>query len=212
MYNGRDDLRGGRELTPEHAINWNVYYPKTPTPETQSLLIDHKVTARVFNLPESAIPDDVKYIANLPHRNLIRGSQIGVVSGEELAKFFGVRPLTPDKVLDPDYRVESLKLFQLDPRPGTPEFKTPLWYYILKEAEVQSQGARLGELGSRLVAEVLAGAIYYGNEFAYDDKWVPKVIHPDHNDFTLHEIIDYVLTPAPPPPPPPGKASHKKGK
>ena len=31
--------------------------------------------------------------------------------------------------------------------------KTPLWFYILKEAEVKQGGQRLGEVGSRLVVE-----------------------------------------------------------
>ena len=194
---GDDDLRGGRALVPGHAIDWSVFYPKVPTPETMSMLIDRKVTARVFNLPESAIPDDIKYVANLPHRNLIRGSQIGVVSGEELARFYGITPLTPDEVLGDDKgRAAVDELFRLDHDAGvgSGDFKTPLWYYVLKEAEVHSKGARLGKVGSRLVAEVLAGACYYGDEFRFDDSWRSKVINTtaSTNTITLHDIIDYV--------------------
>lgn len=36
---------------------------------------------------------------------------------------------------------------------------TPLWFYILKEAELREHGARLGALGSRLVAETLVGIV-----------------------------------------------------
>jgi hypothetical protein len=36
--------------------------------------------------------------------------------------------------------------------------KTPLWYYILKEAELNG-GSRLGRVGSRIVAETLVGVI-----------------------------------------------------
>ena len=197
---GDDDLRGGRVLEPGHAIDWKVFYPKNPTAETMSMLIDRKVTARVFNLPESAIPDDIKYIANLPHRNLIRGSQIGVVSGEELARFYGIPPLTPDEVLGDDKgRPAVEELFRLDHDAGVKmgEFKTPLWYYILKEAELQSKGARLGKVGSQLVAEVLAGACYYGDEFRFDDSWKSKVINTQAhtNAVTLHDIIDYIESP-----------------
>ena len=191
-YDGLDDMRGGRPLDPEHVIDWNVFYPVKPNKHTQSLRIDRKVTSRVFNLPESAIPDDIKYIANLPHRNLIRGSQIGVVSGEELAEFYGITPLTSRQVLGKDARDESEKLFTQEPK-DKPTFKTPLWYYIITEGEVSEKGARLGPVGSRLVGEVLAGAIYYGNEFPYKNDWTPLVIHPGSNVFTLHEIINYVL-------------------
>lgn len=203
-FSGLDDMRGGRKLEPQHVIDWNVFYPDPLTPETRSLRIDHKVTARVFNLPESAIPDDIKYIGNLPHRNLLRGSQIGVVSGEELATFYGVAPLTPAEVLGADNRPASRELFKLDhickdnaTCQGCKDdatFKTPLWYYILKEAEVHSNGEMLGEVGSRLVAEVLAGALYYGNEFAYDDNWKSKVINigSASNAITLRDILKYV--------------------
>lgn len=86
------------------------------------------MTARVFNLPETAIPDDIKYIGNLPHRNLIRSSQIGIVSGEELAEFYELDAskddpkkseiLTPDEVLGDDAGREDVEdLFRLDSEP-----------------------------------------------------------------------------------------------
>ena len=37
--------------------------------------------------------------------------------------------------------------------------RTPLWYYVLAEAEVLGEGRRLGPVGSTLVAEVLVGLI-----------------------------------------------------
>jgi hypothetical protein len=36
---------------------------------------------------------------------------------------------------------------------------TPLWYYILKEAEEFEDGNRLGPVGGRIVAEVLIGLL-----------------------------------------------------
>ena len=35
--------------------------------------------------------------------------------------------------------------------------KTPLWYYVLKEAEVKANGNSLGPVGSRIVAETMIG-------------------------------------------------------
>ena len=37
--------------------------------------------------------------------------------------------------------------------------KTPLWYYILKEAEMKAGGNTLGPMGSRIVAETIIGLI-----------------------------------------------------
>jgi hypothetical protein len=37
--------------------------------------------------------------------------------------------------------------------------ETPLWYYILREADVREAGSRLGPVGSRIVGEVLIGLL-----------------------------------------------------
>ena len=36
---------------------------------------------------------------------------------------------------------------------------TPLWFYVLKEAEVIESGLRLGPVGSRIVGEVFVGLL-----------------------------------------------------
>ena len=36
---------------------------------------------------------------------------------------------------------------------------TPLWYYVLKEAEVIADGLTLGPVGGRIVAEVIIGVL-----------------------------------------------------
>lgn len=58
--------------------------------------------------------------------------------------------------------------------------QTPLWFYILKEAETRGSGNRLGPLGSRLVAETLAGLVIHGTDTYWnapgsDDngRWTP---------------------------------------
>jgi hypothetical protein len=39
------------------------------------------------------------------------------------------------------------------------ERSTPLWYYVLKEAEVLADGLHLGPVGGRIVAEVIVGLL-----------------------------------------------------
>ena len=69
----------------------------------------------------------------LGFRNLVRGKFYDLPSGEAIAKAMGV------------------------PVVGTPAFPegTPLWYYILREAEQTSGGAELGPVGGGIVAEVI---------------------------------------------------------
>ena len=57
---------------------------------------------------------------------------------------------------------------------------TPLWFYILKEAEV-TEGDTLGPLGSRIVAETLIGLIVedggsYWHEAGGDGAWTPAEV------------------------------------
>ncbi|ADW69079.1 peroxidase family protein [Granulicella tundricola] len=145
------DLRGSQELVAEHVIDWGTFLGgATPL---RSNRIDGKVTSVVFDLPESAIPDDIKYIGNLPQRNLIRSRQVGLCAGEDLAKFYGIERLATRKI-EPDEAAHHLYMEK-------GHFRTPLWYYILKEAEAVGgpKSSRLGALGSRLIGEVIVGAI-----------------------------------------------------
>jgi hypothetical protein len=54
---------------------------------------------------------------------------------------------------------------------------TPLWYYILKEAEVMEKGLRLGPVGGRIVGEVIIGLLQLDrNSFLADEpNWKPTL-------------------------------------
>lgn len=211
LFNNRDldhkgDLRGGRPLTLDHVIDWNVFYPKG-SPAPPSLQIDSKITSVVFDLPESTIPDNVKTVGNLPLRNLTRSREIDLSCGEDLADFFGIEKLTPAQV-EPNEKAHYLYEADVNiyPKPGgvgerlddlsqkgytDTRFKTPFWYYILKEAEINGKGQRLGALGSRIIAEVICGGIFYGTDTKFDYNWKSKITGT--NVVTLRDLIDFVL-------------------
>jgi hypothetical protein len=58
--------------------------------------------------------------------------------------------------------------------------RTPLWYYVLKEAEVREKGEHLGELGSRIVAETVIGVMLTDPEsyLTKDHSWDPSKTAP----------------------------------
>ena len=76
--------------------------------------------------------------------------------------------------------------------------RTPLWYYILAEAE-QQQSAHLGPVGGRIVAETIIGLLL-GDPLSYlsvQPNWEPvfptrdpKVTEP----FTLSDLIAFALS------------------
>ena len=51
---------------------------------------------------------------------------------------------------------------------------TPLWFYILREAEVLQLGERLGPVGSRIVAETIIGMVRTDPTAFIKQKWDPS--------------------------------------
>jgi hypothetical protein len=57
------------------------------------------------------------------------------------------------------------------------ERSTPLWYYVLREAEIVAEGLHLGPVGGRIVAEVLIGLLQ-ADESSYlstQPRWRPTL-------------------------------------
>lgn len=88
----------------------------------------------------------------IPVRNLLRGLALSLPTGEEVAGWMGETPLKPEQLIaGPEKDILSREVFK---------GKTPLWFYILKEAELVG-GNHLGRVGSRIVAETLVGLVKY---------------------------------------------------
>jgi len=71
---------------------------------------------------------------------------------------------------------------------------TPLWYYVLKEAEVTGEGQHLGPLGSRIVAEVFFGLTLGGrNSFLRQQPgWKPTLPAAQPGTFTMADLLGFV--------------------
>jgi len=87
---------------------------------------------------------EVQEFHSLAVRDLQRGQGVGLPSGEVVARFLNEEPLSGDEI-------GAVKA-------GWPG-ETPLWYYILREAGVRSNGDRLGPVGARIVGDVLVGLL-----------------------------------------------------
>ncbi len=84
--------------------------------------------------------------------NLRRGAKMKLPAAQDLAKFMKIEVLAPSQIGDDTPDGKAARKHGLHER-------TPLWYYILKEAHVTQGGARLGPLGSRIVAETFVGLL-----------------------------------------------------
>ena len=157
-------------LPPEWKINWCKFFEIDPVPRA-SRGIDTKIAnalhglehpvLRLFNAPTSDEPrsptlsGEIPPEKVLPVRTLWRSARMGLPSGQEVARAMGLKPVD-DADIAPDYapHTETLRFYGFDK-------DTPLWYYILKEAELSKMGnrQRLGPVGSRIVANVIMGAL-----------------------------------------------------
>jgi len=94
-------------------------------------------------------------------------------SGQEACRLSGVQPLASAQIGFDDEDNEFLRDRGLNE-------KTPLWYYLLREAELLGRrrfrgGECLGPLGSRIVGEVLLGVLNADPEhyLNVDPNWRP---------------------------------------
>lgn len=111
--------------------------------------IDTKLAKGLFDLP--FVPDR-QPMKELATRNLLRAYNLSVPHAQACCDGYGVNPLTRAELLggeDPAIQSILVNYGFLS--------KTPLWYYVLREAAVQQGGERLGEIGSRIVCETIIG-------------------------------------------------------
>jgi hypothetical protein len=140
------DLMGFRPVTEEHTVDWTLQIDVAGQASAQrAKRIDSRLPGALIALPTqiSGSQPGTDY-ASLANRDLQRGQSVGLASGEAVARHLGVPPLT----------ASQLGLAQ---HGWTGE--TPLWLYILKEAEALHAGEQLGPVGGRIVGEVLIGIV-----------------------------------------------------
>ena len=89
-------------------------------------------------------------MAALATRNLRRALALGLPSGQGMAGFFGVAPMTAAQLTS---GLPAGEVALLNSSGQLLLKKTPLWYYCLREAAVINSGNQLGPVGGRIVAE-----------------------------------------------------------
>jgi hypothetical protein len=96
-----------------------------------------------------SLPGMSGMMAVLARRNLLRGLALGLPSGQAMASFLKVAPLTTAQLTA---GLPANEVALLNASGGLLRKKTPLWYYVLREAAVLRQGDQLGPVGAAIVA------------------------------------------------------------
>ncbi|HEV2780155.1 MAG TPA: heme peroxidase family protein [Actinophytocola sp.] len=181
------DLRGGARAR-RRFIGWQTFFDFGGD-QTQHVRnakrIDTKISTPLFNLPLAAIPSrDAP--TSLAQRNLLRHITWSIPSGQAIAQAMGIQPLWAQNF-------PELQQFAH----GLPS-STPLWYYILKEAELLAGGQRLAGVGARIVGEVFIGLLQLDptSYLATNPNWRPTLPRRDPNqpvgsDFTMTDLLTF---------------------
>jgi hypothetical protein len=142
-----NDLRGGFR-SPRRFVGWQTFFRFAgfENDVRPNKRIDTKLSTPLFDLPLGAIPAGTPP-TSLAQRNLLRHLTWRLPSGQSIAAAIGAPALTEHDLAD----LSSIYQPFVN--------STPLWYYILKEAEVFEDGLHLGPVGGRLVAEVFIGLL-----------------------------------------------------
>jgi hypothetical protein len=192
----------GLVLPPELKIEWNRLFIIDKRFPRLSRAIDTKIanglhrlgpqTVKVFSAPAGAEPHPrqsgetpPEYV--LPVRTLWRSARMGLPSGQDVARAMGLAPLNSyDIAPDNGPHTETLRDYVFDK-------DTPLWYYVLKEAELpEAKGRHLGPVGSRIVANVIMGALRAdpSSYLSVDPTWQPAL--PTKGEDQMAKILRFI--------------------
>lgn len=157
------DLIGFKPVSPGHHVEWTCLFDSDGRPTAaRAKKIDGRLVGALIALPVALTgASEVEEFHSLAFRDLERGQGVGLPSGEAVARRLGESPLTGDEIgaVKAGWRGQ-----------------TPLWYYILREADVRCSGNRLGPVGARIVGEVLVGLLDLDPASVRHapDNWEPK--------------------------------------
>jgi hypothetical protein len=146
-----------------------------------------KIDSVLSNGLES-IPGGSGIMAVLASRNLRRGLAMGLPSGQATATALGLAPMTSAQLTS---GLPANETAILNSNGKLLLNKTPLWYYVLREAAVLSGGNKLGPVGAKIVADTFVRMLKRDRE-SYLNRvpaFTPFLPSDTPGDFTVTDII-----------------------
>jgi Animal haem peroxidase len=172
------DLIGFCEVRPERRVDWSLIFDVPGFPPAQrAKRIDGRLPESLIALPRAITGvGKADAYASLANRDLQRGQAVGLPSGEAVARALGIEPLGEEQI-------------GLAAKGWSGE--TPLWIYVLREADALHDGDRLGPVGGRIVGEVLVGIIDADPESfrSVDRSWRPTLPSRDPDGFGIADVL-----------------------
>jgi hypothetical protein len=158
-------------LSKELVIDWSYWFDFGDGKMQYAKRFEAKIVNTFLNIPGpidnplewpfDIPPESQQDLRSIAVRNLLRSSAFALPSGQTVAWYLGFTPLTQNEL-----GLASSGLTE-----------APLWYYVLKEAELHTNGVTLGDVGSRIVGEVMVGLVK-GDPTSYlsvNPGWTPTL-------------------------------------
>lgn len=143
--------------------------------------IDTQLPSTLFNLEVAPGQNNI-----LAHRNLLSGQRLGLPNGQQVVEElnllgFNVNLLTDSEIIDGKAPIEIKN-------------NTPLWYYILKEAEVRSDGKHLSDVGGIIVGETIIGLLEADmtSFINRSSEWLFKLGNSSNDMVSIIDIFNFI--------------------
>lgn len=182
------------QLPDNWVIDWSRFV-NAETPVRSIKGVDSRLDTPLdvmINQGEPSRPPELNALfQNLARRNLRRGYRLNLPSAQDMiaginasGHFRPIQTLAPDVVMA-NRTIEGADF-------GT---TTPLWFYVLREAETVGAG-HLGPLGTHIVAGTLLGLIMkdpssYWNDNSAGHRWLPSTFRPSAPIDSLKEMLRF---------------------
>lgn len=188
------DLRGSRVIPERFRIDFGFFFEipgVAGPPGNLSRQMDTGLANGLFTLPvpEVVPPEPAPPIVSLAERNLLRGKLVGIAAGQDIAEVMGVKPISND---------------ELGLTGAGWNGKAPLWFYVLAEAgrprgtppsAEEPGGRRLGEVGGRIVAEVILGILHADRtSYLHARQFVPEPPIATSDEFRMGDFLTFAGT------------------
>lgn len=175
-----DDLTG-RRRAPRRFIGWQTFFDFGDGEVKPNKRIDTSISTPLFNLPTSTVSSPAGEPLgplSLPTRNLLRHITWALPSGQHIAQEMGSFVLSAADLSD---------IGDIEPTLAT---STPLWFYVLREADVFADGLHLGPVGGRIVAETFLALLQNDptSYLAAEPGWTPTLASAG-DDFTMTDLL-----------------------
>lgn len=156
----------------EEYVDWRYLFDFGDGKVQFAKALDTKIANSFHRIP--FISSDDPFEKSLPFRNLKRGVSYQLPSGEQLAQRLQYEPVW----------VEETAQLNLQ--------GTPLWYYILREAEILGEGEHLGPVGSTLLGECFFTILRHDDRsyMKIHPRWHPQFGRAGKFDFS--DLIQFV--------------------